>query len=196
MLGGGQSGVTVYGNVVENVTGAGISMFGGRDNEVYGNLTSTCRYGIHYDSCIILQAYNVDPVGCNRVGESDEHIRSDKWKSAFPVLKTYTYYNYGMDYDKECLPSANFNAATVSKVYDNVYYLDKEVHERIDHPFYFDKYVTEYSGSDYQTPTKADDTLYYISTKNKDTEISQFVSDNQGKLAITPEQFADIGAKR
>ena len=196
LLGGGQSGVTVYGNVVENVTGAGISMFGGRDNEVYGNLTSTCRYGIHYDSCFILQAYNIDPIGCNRVGTSDEHIRSAKWKEKFPVLGTYTYYNYGMDYDAECLGTKNFNAAPVSKIYDNVYYLDKNVHERIDHPFYYDKYVTEYSGSDFEIPAKSNGTLNYITAKNADTAIGQFVADNADKLAITAEQFAEIGREK
>ena len=196
MLGGGQEGVTVYGNVVDDVTGAGISMFGGRNNEVYGNLTAKCRYGIHYDSCIILQAYNIDPIGCNRVGPSDDHVRSAKWKEEFPVLKTYTYYSYGMNYDEECLGTKDFNAAPVSKVYDNVYYLDRNVHERLDHPFYYDKYVEEYSGDDYELPTKNNGTLYYLSAKDPTYDIEKCVADNQKTLAITAAQFAEIGTGR
>ena len=193
LLGNGQQSIKVYGNAVENVTGCGISLFGGRDNEVYGNITMQCKYGIHYNGCFMIQAYLLDPVGCNRINR-DEHTRSSVWQAAFPEMKSYTYYSWGMDFVAECL-SPDFNAAPVSKIYSNVYYLDKAVCERPDHPFYIDEYVAEYSGDKVVVPSEYEGTLYKYSSKRESFDMAECVANNQKFLALTTEQFAGIGAK-
>ena len=200
----GQSGLTAYGNVIENVTGSGFGLSGGRDLDIYGNLMIACRYGIFYDGRFLLSGLDawekrgenttIDN-GANRVRQGQWQVNNENWLKAFPVLATYTYYEEGMDYKKDCLGKTTFVSAPVSKIYDNVYYLDKVTHDRTapNKPFQLDWAVIEYSGENVKVPSEDDGTLYTFSSKRTEYRIEDCIADNQGKLAITLEQFHKIG---
>ena len=202
----GQSGLTAYGNVIENVTGSGFGLSGGRDLEIYGNLMISCRWGMFYDGRFLisgLDAWNargenttIDD-GANRVRRGQWQVNNENWLKAFPVLATYTYYEEGMDYGEDCLGKTTFVSAPVSKIYDNVYYLDKATHDKtgitVVKPFSLDWVVKEYSGESVEVPSADDGTLYTFSSKRTSYNIEDCIAENQNNLAITVEQFNEIG---
>ena len=184
----GQSGLTAYGNVIENVTGSGFGICGGRDHGIYGNLFMSCKFGIFYDS-----RYYADFIrnhGGNRIS-APGYTNNEHWTKAFPLLSNMTFYD-GKNYD-QLVGSKNFNAATVSTVKDNVYYLDKATHlkNKIEHPYDIENYV--YDFAEIEIPSAENGKLYTFSSKRLTYDISECVAANQNCLAITPEQFAAIG---
>ena len=202
----GQSGLTAYGNVIENVTGSGFGLSGGRDLDIHGNLMISCRYGIFYDGRFLLNGLDawekrgenttIDD-GANRVRRGQWQVNNENWLKAFPVLGTYTYYEEGMDFQKDCLKKMTFVSAPVSNIYDNVYYLDKATHDKtaitVVKPFNLDWAVKEYSGDNVKVPSEEDGTLCIFSSKREPLDIEKAVADTSSVTGITLDIFRSIG---
>ena len=185
----GQSGLTAYGNVIENVTGSGFGICGGRDHSIYGNLMICCKAGMFYDSRFYADI--IRNKGGNRISADNAYTTNKNWTKAFPVLAKMTFYN-GSNFDK-VTKDKNFNAAPVATVKNNVYYLDKATHDRtmIHDPYSIENYV--YDFADIETPSVENGKLYSFSSKREPYNIEECVIANSGTIAITIDQFRQIG---
>ncbi len=183
---GGQSGLMAYGNVIENVTGSGFRISGGRDHSIYGNLMIQCLYGVSYDS----RAYaEIKRQGHGNRVDAPGYTENRRWTNAFPVLAKMTF-DDGENFDK-VVTDPNFNAAPVSVVSNNVYYLDTAIGSRSRAPFNIDDYVFDFSKI--EIPSDANGMLHSYSSRNTQHDIEECIKDNSGALAINVEQFRSIG---
>lgn len=184
--GSGQSGLTAYGNIIENVTGSGIGISGGRDHSIYGNLMIQCRYGVSYDC----EAYTeIKRQGSGNRIDAPGYTENRYWTNAFPVLSRMTFENGG-NFDK-VITDPNFNASPVSVVSNNVYYLDTAVADKSGEPYKIENYVFDFSKI--EVPSDANGMLHEFSSKKTSYDIEEFIKDNPGALAIDVEQFKSIG---
>lgn len=79
------SGLTIYSNIVNNVTGSGVGISGGRDHNVHNNLFISCGFF----------AYSLDARDMTTYKSSDEaktktlnaYFTNEIWQEAFPELK-------------------------------------------------------------------------------------------------------------
>ena len=188
----GQSGLTAYGNVIENVTGSGFGICGGRDHNIYGNLMIQCYQGLFYDSRFYTQIVR-DGHG-NRISPDNGYTSNKYWTKAFPILGKLTFADEN-NFDT-VIKDKNFNAATVSVIKDNVYYLDKAVHntDKQNDPYNIENYVYDFAEID--IPSTDNDTLYRYSSKRTELNVEECIAANENVLAITPELFAQIGRSK
>lgn len=185
----GQSGLTAYGNVIEDITGSGFGICGGRDHNIYGNLMVACYFGLSYDSRFYAQIVR-DGSG-NRIDADNGYTSNKNWAKVFPALAKMTFADEE-NFD-EVIKDKNFNAAPVSIIKDNVYYLDKSVHNRqkITDPYNIENYVYEFSSL--EIPSEENGRLYSYSSKREPVNIEDCIEENSSVLAITVEQFRQIG---
>lgn len=184
--GSGQSGLTAYGNIIENVTGSGFGISGGRDHSIYGNLMIQCRYGVSYD-CESYTEIKRQGYG-NRV-DAPGYTENRYWTNAFPVVARMTFED-GENFDK-VITDPSFNAAPVSVVSNNVYYLDTAVADKSREPYKIENYVFDFSKI--EVPSDANGMLHEYSSKKTSYDIEECIKDNPGALAIDVEQFRSIG---
>lgn len=182
----GQSGVSIYGNIIEDVTGSGIAVGGGRDLSIYGNLMIRCRYALSYDSRFYTSI--VRKREGNRFSPPS-YTKNGYWMRAFPILPKLLFED-GTNYD-DVVRDVLFNAVPVSAVMNNVYYLDEMIADKTQDPFNIESFVYEFSSI--ETPSAEEGNLYVYSSARAACDVRTCIRDNSERLALTLDQFDMIG---
>lgn len=122
----GIPGISVVGNLIENVTGRGIYMGGGRDCIVNNNIIiGSDKYSIEYDSRMydsVFTEYGWFPLA--NIDYMQEELKSileanDVWEEAFPILKTINFNYAEAEPNDPTLFVSPVNNEVVNNLYTN-----------------------------------------------------------------------------
>ncbi len=79
------NGLTIYSNIVNNITGSGVGISGGRDHDVHNNLFISC--GFYAYSLDARDYVDIKNAGVPATSSVPDILLSDIWQEAFPALR-------------------------------------------------------------------------------------------------------------
>lgn len=191
---GGKSGQTVQYNVIENVTGCGITA-SGRDEIVTNNLFISCGTAVAFECAY----YQGEFTGIGQSGGGKDHQgfsgqeNNEYWKEAFPSL-----YKLKWEADENSADDPDYYACPAGIVMkDNYFFLDKanirslkwygHIYTNIIH-----EAVYRFSGDNIVDAEEGVNMTSY-SSKRTSLDVHEAIEQTQSITGITPEMFAQIG---
>ncbi|MBE6616705.1 MAG: right-handed parallel beta-helix repeat-containing protein [Ruminococcaceae bacterium] len=187
------NGLTIYSNIINKITGSGVGVSGGRDNNVHNNLFISCGF---YAYSLDARDYNdFKNAGVAATCGVTEYLLSDTWQAAFSELRGL----HG-NYDPENPLDPMFEGAPGgNRFVDNYGYFDKA--NRLtnyigNYTFlYYDDEIINATSEIFAISAENGNMKTYNSRRNGDIVIADALAEAEaaGYPIMTVEQFNQIG---